>query len=409
MKILFLTQWFQPEPIFKGIPFAKALRDRGHEVEVLTGFPNYPGGQIYPGYRIRLWQREVIDGIRVNRVALYPSHDKSAVHRILNYVSFGVSSMVIGPLVVKKPDIIYVYNLVTLGITSLLLELFFQCPVVYDIQDLWPDSVADSGMIRNLFWIKILKPWSNQVYRRASHVVTLSPGMKAELIRRGVPEGRISVLYNWCEEGHMRPVERDPLFAEQLGMAGKFVVMFAGTMGVMQGLDKVLDAAEMILQAEPRIRFVFVGGGVDRGRLERIARERKLTNVVFWERQPVEAMNKILALADVLLVHLKDTPIFRLTIPSKIQAYMASGKPILLAVRGDAAHLVQAAGAGILAQPENPKSIAESVLALFRLPEDERKNMGLTAKGYYEKFMSLEVGVSNFVRIFRQLQYAHRP
>ena len=147
MRILFLTQWFQPEPSIKGLPFAKALRDRGHEVEVLTGFPNYPGGKVYPGYRVRLWQSEIMEGIRVHRVALYPSHDKSALRRMGNYLSFALTSATIGPFLVRRPDVVYVYNLVTLGLTSRLLQLIYGCPVVYDIQDLWPDSVSGSGML----------------------------------------------------------------------------------------------------------------------------------------------------------------------------------------------------------------------------------------------------------------------
>jgi hypothetical protein len=143
MKILLLTQWFQPEPFFKGLSFAKALKSRGHDVEVLTGFPNYPGGKLYPGYRVRLWQRESVDGIRVNRVALYPSHDRSGLKRMLNYLSFGLSAALIGPLLVQKPDVIYVYNLVTLGPAAYLLRFFYGCPVVYDVQDIWPDSVVD--------------------------------------------------------------------------------------------------------------------------------------------------------------------------------------------------------------------------------------------------------------------------
>ena len=125
MRILFLTQWFQPEPFFKGLPFVKALRDRGHEVEVLTGFPNYPGGKVYPGYCVRFYQRETMDGIPVHRVALYPSHDKSASRRILNYLSFSLSAFLIGPWLVGKPDLIYVYNLVTLGPAAFLFRLLF--------------------------------------------------------------------------------------------------------------------------------------------------------------------------------------------------------------------------------------------------------------------------------------------
>lgn len=404
MRILFLTQWFQPEPFFKGLPFAKALRDRGHQVEVLTGFPNYPDGRLYPGYRVLAWQREIMDGIPVHRVALYPSHDRSGFRRVLNYISFALSAAVIGPFLTRKPDVVYVYNLVTLAPASLVMWLLWQCPVVYDIQDLWPDSVTDSGMVSNPLLLGTLDRWCRTVYRSASHLVTQSPGMKAELVRRGVPEDRISAVYNWCDEDSMRSEGPDPSLTARLGLAGCFVVMFAGTMGLMQALDVVFEAAALVGRIEPRIRFVFVGGGVDRNRLGLIASEQGLQNVTFLERQPPEAMGKILASADIMLVHLKDTSLFRTTIPSKIQAYMAAAKPILCAVRGDAAELVRVAGAGIWAEPENPASIARGVLKLFSLSDPERKVMGVRGREYYTRMMSLDAGSRRFDELFTACQ-----
>jgi len=345
-----------------------------------------------------------LDGIRVNRVALYPSHDKSALRRILNYVSFGLAAALLGPLVVRRPDAVYVYNLVTLGPAAHVFRLKWQCPVIYDIQDLWPDSVADSGMMNTPLPLAILNRWALSAYRSATRVVTLSPGMKAELERRGVREDRISLICNWCDEDGMHIAKPDRSLIGGLGLEGRFVVMFAGTMGLMQGLDAILDAAERIGQLEPRIRFVFVGGGVDRDRLRVTASARGLYNVMFLERQPPEAMGRTLAIADAMLVHLKDTPLFRMTIPSKIQAYMAAGKPILCAVRGDAAALVRAAGAGISAEPENPASIAQAVLQLFALSDAERKSIGARGREYYTRMMSIDVGAQHFHELFLACQ-----
>src|SRR5664280_315157 len=145
MNILFLSQWFQPEPCFKGLPFAKALREKGHHVEILTGFPNYPGGKIYPNYRVLLYQREMLDGIQVNRVPLYPSHDKSALRRIINYLSFAVSAFLLGPWLIRRPDIIYVCNLVTLSPVAFLLRFLFGSKIIIDVLDLWPESVTSSN------------------------------------------------------------------------------------------------------------------------------------------------------------------------------------------------------------------------------------------------------------------------
>ena len=161
--------------------------------------------------------------------------------------------------------------------------------------------------------------------------------------------------------------------------------MFAGTMGVMQGLDAVLDAAAQLLEIEPQIKFVFVGGGIECERLKKCAIDRNLENVTFLERQPPEKINAILQMADVLLVHLKDTALFKITIPSKVQAYMAAGKPILLGVKGDSENIIRESKAGVVVTPENPKSIANGILKLYRMTENERKLMGLKGLQYYKE------------------------
>jgi glycosyltransferase involved in cell wall biosynthesis len=414
MRILFLTQWFQPEAFFKGLPFVKALKARGHEVEVLTGFPNYPGGKIYSGYNIRPWKFELMDGVPVHRLALFPSHDASGVKRILNYLSFGLTATAFGPFLIKKPDVIYVYNLVTLGLASSILRTLYRCPVVYDIQDLWPDSVMHSGMMKQSALHGVLNTWCQFVYRKASHLTTLSPGFKAELTKRGVPEENVSVVYNWCDEKHLSMADKDDAIISEIRgkesaiiseIRGKesFVVLFAGTMGIMQGLDAVLDSAQMLMKIEPKVKFVFVGGGIEQKRLEQSVVHRNLTNVTFIERQPPEKMNTILKAADVLLVHLKDTALFRITIPSKIQAYMFAGKPVLVGVQGDAAELISDSDAGKVVEPENPESITRGILELFRMSDAERSVMGKNGRKYYDEKLSMEAGVSCFEKIFHRL------
>lgn len=210
MRILILGQFFTPEPDFKGLPFAQALRDRGHEVEVLTGFPNYPGGRVYPGYRVRPWQREVMDGITVNRVALYPSHDRSTVRRAANYLSFALSAATLGPLLVRKPDVAYVYHPpATVGLPAIALRAWHGCPLVYDIQDLWPDTVFSSGMVRRRWIASALDRWCRLVYAHVDRLVVLSPGFRETLIARGVAAEKIDVIYNWADEGSLRSAGRD--------------------------------------------------------------------------------------------------------------------------------------------------------------------------------------------------------
>jgi len=239
------------------------------------------------------------------------------------------------------------------------------------------------------------------VYKRADRVVVQSPGFGEILAARGVPAERIQVIYNWADERSIRPVPRDEDLAGRLGLAGRFNLLFAGTMGLGQALDAVLDAARMCVQTAPQVQFVFVGGGVDRARLEQRARDMGLPNTRFLPRQPMEAMGSILALADAVLVHLKMDPLFRITIPSKTQAYLAAGRPLLMAVAGDAAELVRRAGAGMTCPPQDPEAIAAAVKSLCHLRREELEAMGARGRAFYERELSLRVGVERFEEVFR--------
>lgn len=402
MRILMLTQWFDPEPTFKGLVFAKALRERGHEVQILTGFPNYPGGKVYPGYRIGPFLREVVEGIPVLRVPLYPSHDTSAIRRIANYVTFALSAATIGAAGVKPADVMYVYHPpATVALPAIMIHGMRRIPFVYDIQDLWPDTLNATGMMSNRVLLGLVDRWCRMVYRAASKIVVLSPGFKDVLVQRSVPEEKIEVIYNWCDEGQIPKTPKNESLAKELGFSGRFNVLFAGTMGKAQALEAVLDAAGRIGGRIPEIQFIFVGGGIEVARLQAIARERRLNNVLFLPRRPVSEIGEVLNLADVLLVHLKDDPLFRITIPSKIQAYLAVGRPILVGVRGDAADLVRVAGAGIDCEPENPESISEEVEKLYRMPRSLLDEMGDNGRRYYQKELSLSVGVIRFEEVFQ--------
>lgn len=400
MRILLLTQWFDPEPTFKGLLFARELAARGHEVEVLTGFPNYPGGKVYPGYQIRPWVREQIDGINVLRVALYPSHNNSGLHRVFNYASFALSAAVIGTTLIRKPDVMYVYHPpITVGFAAAVIGFLRRTPFVYDIQDLWPDTVAASGMMSNPAALGLLGSLCKFVYRCASHITVLSPGFKETLAGRGVPPGKIDVIYNWCDE---KVFNVDYESGERLASrVDKLSILFAGTMGTAQGLESVLQAAQICQHTAPTAEFDFVGGGVERAKLERMAEEMQLENVRFMPRQPMHAMGGILAGADVLLVHLKDDLLFRITIPSKTQAYLAAGKPILMGVRGDAADLVKRSQSGVLCEPGDPQSIAEAVKELAGAGPERLAAMGHNGRAFYDRELSISSGVEKFDRVFK--------
>jgi len=402
-RILLLTQWFDPEPTFKGLVFARELVAQGFEVEVITGFPNYPGGKLYPGYRVKLIQREVIDGVRVTRVPLYPSHGQGGLGRILNYVSFAATSLLYGLFGARKPDVIYAYHPpLTVGMSAALIRMFRRVPVVYDIQDMWPDTLRATGMFSNERALRLVSRVCDWVYRRSDQIVVLSPGFKRLLVERGVPASKIEVIYNWCAEEMVCTGE--VVAPAGFPDASRFRLLFAGNIGKAQALDAVVEAAAILKQQAPDVALVCLGGGVDAPRLIALVNERELSNVTFLPGVPMAEVGPYLASADALLVHLKKDPLFTITIPSKTQAYMAAGKPILMAVEGDAAQLIREADCGVVAEPENAQSLVDACMALAALSAQEREQMGARAASFYQRELSLKVGAGRFGEHFRRLR-----
>ncbi len=400
-RIIFLSQWFDPEPGAKGLVFTRKLVSMGFKVEVITGFPNYPGGKLYPGYKLKLLQREVIDGVHITRVPLYPSHDQSAVRRVLNYASFAASALVYGLFMAKRADVIYAYHPpLTVGVAACLIRWVRGIPLVYDIQDMWPDTLRATGMLNNPRALALVGRVCDWVYKRVDQLVVLSPGFKRLLVQRGVPEGKIDVIYNWADESAlMSPVGAVPA---AFPAADRFRVVFAGNMGKAQALDAVLDAAAILQARGSRASLVMLGGGVEVSRLKTRVLEMKLGNVVFVPPVPMSEVGTVLAAADVLLVHLRKAPLFEITIPSKTQAYMAVGKPLLMAVNGDAADLVRQAQCGLTVESENPQALADAVCAVAAMPADELKTMGESASRFYQEALSLKVGAAKFAAVFER-------
>jgi colanic acid biosynthesis glycosyl transferase WcaI len=407
MRILLWMQWFDPEPQIKGLAFAKKLRELGNEVEVLTGYPNYPEGKIYPGYSIKLFQVETMDGIRVMRVPLYPSHDTSPLHRILNYVSFGLTSFIAGLMKVHRVDAIYACGPpVTVGVAAALVGKLRRIPFVYDVQDLWPDSLGATGMFNSPLGERVISSVCKWVYQCAAHITVQSPGVRDRLIERGVAAQKISLIYNWCDEASMggRPtsmVESGQSHFDQAS-AATFDVLFAGNIGKAQDMDAVLEAALLLQTENSTIRIMLLGGGVEVPRLKEVAETQQIANVSFLPRVPMSEAGALLMQADALLVHLKDEPLFRIAIPAKTQAYMAAGKAIVMAVAGDASRLVVESDAGICALPSNARSIADAIQKLAALPHDDLHKMGRNGQEFYWSNMSMEVGTRKFLVIFQQ-------
>jgi glycosyltransferase involved in cell wall biosynthesis len=300
---------------------------------------------------------------------------------------------------------VYAYHPpLTVGLAAAVMRFWRRIPVVYDIQDMWPDTLRATGMIETPWLLNTVGAVCSWVYRRVDRIVVLSPGFKRLLIERGVEPEKIDVVFNWCHEDALRSGGAPA--PEPMTQSRKFRILFAGNMGKAQALDAVLGAARIVAQRSPSIQFVFVGGGVEAARLKAAAEAQALGNTLFLPQVPMEEVGAILSGADVLLVHLRRDPLFAITIPSKTQAYMAVGKPILMAVDGDAADLVTRAGCGVVARSEDAQSIAGAVIYLFHAGDAARAAMGNSARAYYESELSLARGAARFSEIFGQLAAA---
>jgi colanic acid biosynthesis glycosyl transferase WcaI len=407
MRILCLTQWFSPEPeSSRGLPLAKWLQERGHDVTVLTGFPNYPTGRLYPGYRLRLRQWDEVERVRVLRVPLYPNHDRSALKRSLNYLSFAASAALIGLPSIGPVDVIYAMATPpTVGLPPLLQRFFRGVPYLFNVTDIYPEAAIDSGMLNGSYpgrlVSQLLAGLCRTVYGRARFVTAISNGYKQILVERGLPEERVHTIYNWVDEDSFHPVPPDRSLARQLGLEGRFNIMYAGNFGPFQGLHTVIRAAALV-QHVSDIQVVLVGTGQLETELRAQTSALGLTNVRFAGHLDSRQMPQIYALADVLLIHLNDLPFLRATVPGKTQTSLAVGRPILIAARGESADIVRAAGGGLACEPENEHVLANHMLQFFRTSKQEREAMGRRGRSFYLEHMSLEVGAQKLEMLLEQ-------
>lgn len=377
MRILILSQWYPPEPMKLLSDMAEGLTTLGHRVTVLTGFPNWPSGKIYDGYRLKLFQEEWVNGVRIVRVPLFPDHSRSAVRRALNFLSFALAASLLGPWTVRKPDIIHVIHPpITVCIPALVLSLLWRIPFTMEIQDMWPENLRSTGMLSNEKLLHAIGSFARWIYSRAAAVRVISPGFRENLLEKGVPEPKIHVISNWVDIDFYSPVTPSCKMLEQFDLKDRFNVLYAGTIGLAQGLEVVLEAATQIPRTLSQIQFVLAGDGIEYDRLLAEATRRNLENVKFLGRLPGSLMPSLYSCADVLMLHLRADPLFSITIPHKVFTYMAAAKPILLGGDGDTASLISKARAGVICPPSDPGALAQAVIALHAISPIGRREMG---------------------------------
>jgi glycosyltransferase involved in cell wall biosynthesis len=391
MRILVLSQYYEPDPILKPSEVAEALRARGHDVTVICGLPNYPSGKLAPGYRIRPIQRERRGGVRVFRLAEIPYHGRSIVGRLANYGSFLLSAFLFSPFL-ARPQVIYVWHPpLTNAIAAWWIGLIHRAPFVLDVQDIWPDEGVLAGLIHEGPLVRFFRRLERWVYARAAHILVVTEGARRDLISKGVPDNKVEVCPNWVDPLWFAvPTVDDMVRArELLQTKDRFTVTFAGNLGFAQGLTTVLQAADR-LRNHREIGFRLIGTGAAEMELRSLASDLDLENVMFFGRRPPEETLALLRASDALLVHLKKGPASDLILPSKTLTYLAAGRPILMAMGGEAAELIRASGSGVSIPSEDAAALADAVLQMSLLTSGSLGAMGVNGRAYAMEHFSQE-------------------
>ncbi len=386
MRILVVTQYFWPEN-FRINDLASGLREMGHRVTILTGIPNYPGGRFFPGYGIFRNMSEEYGGMKVLRVPLTPRGDGNALQLAANYFFFAFFAGLLAPIRCReKYDLIFVYepSPVTVGIPAILLRRIKKAPVMFWVQDLWPESLSATGAVRSETVLRCVREMVKFIYSGCDRILVQSRAFVPATERLGVDAGRILYFPNTVENFY-RPMTLPQEAPERSEMPDGFRVMFAGNIGAAQDFETILAAAQR-LREKRDIHWVILGEGRMRPWVESQIRERGLSATVHllgW-RDP-ETMPRYFSLADGLLVSLRKEPIFSLTIPAKVQSYLACARPIVAALDGEGAKVVEEAKAGVTCPAGDPAALTEAVLALYRKSGEERDAIGWSGRKYFER------------------------
>jgi glycosyltransferase involved in cell wall biosynthesis len=396
VRVLVVSQYFWPEE-FRINQVCKSLVEKGVQVDVLTGKPNYPEGKIFPGYKILGFQLEKYFGINISRVPLVPRGKNSRLRLTFNYLSFIISGLMFGPWLKrdKKYDVIFVYGLspLMLAFPALFLGWLKKVPVVIWVQDLWPESLSATGYVKNRYILWVIRILVQFIYRHADQLLVQSRAFVEPV--RALASGREIVYYPNSVDGSFAiPAAVKTTCIS--GIEGRFIVMFAGNIGVAQNVRVILEAATLLKEVND-IQFVLLGEGSCRQWLLQKVAERQLKNLHLPGRFPVETMPGFMQSASILLVTLADREIFAATVPNKIQAYMATGIPIIACLNGEGARIVSEAKAGLTVPADNASALAKAILLLYEMPESDRKKMGLNGGSYYQKHFNHEVLIDQLI------------
>ena len=412
MKILYISQYFPPEmgaPSARAAELARNWARDGHQVSILTGFPNHPTGVVPDEWRPRLrrlFYREKAGSIDVFRTWLWPLPNRKAHERMRNYTSFFFSAALRG-LTLPRPDVVIATSpQLLVALAGWWLAFARQLPFVFEVRDLWPESLAAVGVGDQDSLLHLtLKAIAGFLYERADRVVVVTPAFRDYLVEQWrIPPEKVSVVENGVEADSFSPQsgKSDMEVRRQLQVEGKFLVGYVGTMGMAHGLETLLDAAQQLWPLNSQITFVLIGEGAEKERIKELAQCRGLQNVRFLDQQPREQIPAFISACDCCLVLLKKTDVFKTVIPTKMLEFMSCSRPVILGVDGQARQILEEAQAGVAVEPENASQLAEAVAALANNPS-RGKSLGLQGREYILQHYSRKSTAEKYAAIIGRI------
>jgi glycosyltransferase involved in cell wall biosynthesis len=405
MKIVYISQYYYPEPHSIHKELAETLSSYGHEVTVVTAYPNYPLGRIYDGWKQNfLGQWESINGVSVLRCPIWPDHSKSVLLRGLHFISFTLSSTLLLFFRVPPSDVFLVHHPPpSLAIPALLFNKRGHCPYVFRIADLWPEFIAGAGISNNRTLLKIVEFLMQLIYRTASHIIVPSPGFKRRLINKGVPANKISFVSNYADESIYYPQDKDKELQQKLGIKeSDIIILYAGNIGQPQRVDALVDSMKLI-KHRPGIKLFIIGDGQHKKILQQTCSNERIESIIFFDQMLPEDVNRYYSVADALFIQLEDQLIWTDTIPSKIYAYMLAGRPIIAAIKGDGADVVSASQGGYICEPCNVRAIADCILSIADMSVEERERMGKNNYNYVISNFSKDCMIKKMEDVLKQV------
>ncbi len=412
MKILYVTQYYPPEmgaPAARASELARQWVRAGHEVSILTGFPNHPTGVVPPEWRPRLRRltyRQAVDGVSVFRTWLWPLPNRKAHERMRNYASFCLSAGVRGLTLPKSDVIIGSSPQLLVAFSAWWLAFAKQVPFVFEVRDLWPESLVavGAGTEGSLLHTTLAKI-AGFLYEKADCIAVVTPAFKDYLAQHWrIPAEKIAIVENGVETDLFTPASPSATqqLRRELGFESKFVISYIGTMGNAHGLETLLDAASKLRQNRPEFQFLLVGEGAEKKQIQASAQARCLTNVHFLDQQPRERIPALISASNACLVLLKKTDIFKTVIPTKMLEFMACERPLIVGVEGQAREIMQAAGAGIAIEPENPEALIQAIHHVAANPEAGGM-MGKMGREYILKNFSRAATAQKYIGVLQAL------